>query len=92
MEIWADAYKQLLLADENADMTIELKVMASNTTIPVFYTDQDGTLLGYSNLEIPVDTTRFIENKIDELTSQGHFFDIEIIEGITQRLYYDESI
>ena len=46
MEIWADAYKQLLLADENADMTLELKVMASNTTIPVFYTDEEGELLG----------------------------------------------
>ena len=92
MEIWADAYRQLLLADENADMTLELKVMASNTTIPVFYTDDEGTLLGSSNLNIPSDTTAFISHKIEELTLQGHYFDIEIVEGLTQRLYYDESI
>ena len=92
MEIWADAYRQLLLADENADMTLELKVMASNTTIPVFYTDDEGTLLGSSNLNIPSDTTAFIGRKIEELTLQGHYFDIEIVEGLTQRLYYDESI
>lgn len=93
MEIWADAYKQLLLADDNADMTLELKVMASNTTIPVFYTDEEsGELLGYSNLEIPVDTAAFISGKVKELTEQGHYFDIEIVEGLTQRLYYDESI
>lgn len=92
MEIWADAYRQLLLADENTDMTIELKVMASNTTIPVFYTDQAGQLLGYGNLEIPVDTAAFIARKSRQLESEGHYFDIEIAEGITQRLYYDESI
>lgn len=92
MEIWADAYRQLLLADENTDMTIELKVMASNTTIPVFYTDQEGLLLGYGNLEIPVDTAAFIARKSRQLEAEGHYFDIEIAEGITQRLYYDESI
>lgn len=92
MEIWADAYRQLLLADDNADMTIELKVMASNTTIPVFYTDEEGVLMGSSNLEIPADTADFIASKVKTLTEQGHFFDIEIMEGLTQRLYYEESI
>lgn len=92
MEIWADAYRQLLLADDNADMTIELKVMASNTTIPVFYTDEEGVLMGSSNLEIPTDTADFIASKVKTLTEQGHFFDIEIMEGLTQRLYYEESI
>ncbi len=92
MEIWADAYRQLLLADENADMTLELKVMASNTTIPVFYTDDVGELLGWSNLDIPSDTIGFIRDKIEKLNLEGHYFDIEIVEGLNQRLYYDESI
>ena len=92
MEIWADAYRQLLLADENADMTLELKVMASNTTIPIFYTDDEGELLGFSNLDIPADTTAFIAQKVAQLTEEKHYFDIEIVEGLTQRLYYDESI
>lgn len=92
MEIWASAYRQLLLADEDADMTLELKLMASNTTIPVFYTDQDGELLGYGNIEIPADTAAFIARKIEELTAEGHYFDIDIVEGLTQRLYYEDSI
>lgn len=92
MEIWAEAYRQLLLADENANMALESKVMAGNTTIPVFYTDEDGYLLGYSNLEIPNDTVAFIVSKVEKLTAEGHFFNIEIEEGLTQRLYYEESI
>ena len=92
MEIWADAYRQLLLADEYADISIELKIIESNTTIPVFYTDDSGELLGYNNLDIPADTAAFIAQKIEELTSQERFFDIEIAEDLNQRLYYDESI
>lgn len=92
MEIWADAYRQLLLADEYTDMSMELKVMESNTTIPVFYTDEAGELLGYNNLIIPADTVSFIKKKISELTEQGRYFDIDIIEGFRQRLYYDDSI
>lgn len=92
MELWADAYRQLLLADENADMTIELKIMANNTTIPVFYTDEDNNLLGYGNLDIPADTASFIARKVEHLSAQGHYFEIEIGEGLNQRLYYDESI
>lgn len=92
MEIWAEAYRQLLLADENANMALESKVMASNTTIPVFYTDQDGYLLGYSNLDIPEDTATFIASKIEKLTAEGHYFNVEIVEGLSQRLYYEESI
>jgi len=92
MEIWAEAYRQLLLADENANMTLESKVLAGNTTIPVFYTDEDGSLLGYSNLSIPEDTVAFIASKVETLTAEGHYFNIEIEEGLTQRLYYEESI
>lgn len=92
MEVWADAYRHLLLADEYADMSMELKVMESNTTIPVFFTNEEGELLDYNNLEIPSDTTTFIAEKIKQLTAQHRYFDIEIMEGLKQRLYYDESI
>lgn len=92
MAIWAEAYQHFLLADENADMTMEQKVMAENTTIPVFFVSEDGELMGSSNLDIPVDTVEFIAAKVKSLTAQGHYFEIEIEEGFTQRLYYEESI
>lgn len=92
MEVWAEAYRQLILADVDADVTLELKVFESNSTIPVFYTDDEGSLLGYSNMEIPTDTATFIADKIRQLTAEEHYFDIEIAPGIMQHLYYDESI
>lgn len=92
VEIWANAYSQLLLAEEDADVSLELKIMEGNTTIPVFYTDDTGELLGSINLEIPQDTAAFIAHKIQVLTEQKRFFDVNVAPGLSQRLYYDESI
>ncbi len=92
MEIWADAYHQLLTAENDADMTLVLKVIDGNKTIPVFYTEEDGTLLGSNNITIPEDTISFIAHKREELTRKGNFFEINIMPGWRQYLYYDESI
>lgn len=92
VEIWANAYSQLLLAEEDADVSLELKIMEGNTTIPVFYTDDEGNLLGSINMDIPSDTTSFIDHKIKILTEQKRFFDVNVAPGLTQRLYYDESV
>lgn len=103
MELWADAYKQLILADNETDMTMQWQVIGSNTTIPVFYTETDGTILGFKNIEIPFthtmgkemtqeDTMAYLQTIIPELTEKGNFFEINIIDDWKQFLYYDESI
>lgn len=92
VEIWANAYSQLLLADEDADVSLELTILESNTTIPVFYTDDQGVLLGSINMTIPEDTVSYINHKIQILTEQKQFFEVQVSPGITQRLYYDESV
>lgn len=91
MEIWADAYRQLFIAEPDADMSLELKIIEGNHTIPVFFTDSVGTLLGSNNIEIPQDTATFISDNIKRLTAEGNYFEIEISDGWKQYLYYDES-
>ncbi len=91
VEIWANAYSQLLLAEEDADVSLELKIMEGNTTIPVFYTDDKGQLLGSINMFIPQDTATYISHKIQILTDKKRFFDVNVAPDLTQRLYYDES-
>lgn len=103
MELWADAYKQLILADDDADMSMQWQVIRSNTTIPVFYTEMDGTMLGYKNIEIPFtyafgrvlsaeDTVAYLQEIIPSLRENNCFFEINIIDDWKQYLYYDESI
>lgn len=92
VELWANAYRHFIAAADDTDMTLELAVMQSNTTIPVFFTDENGNLEGYNNLEIPKDTTGFISKKIAELKDKGQYFEIELSKDWHQYLYYDESI
>ncbi len=92
MELWADAYHQLLIDDGDADMSLILKIINENTTIPVFYTETDGTLLGSNNMVIPEDTATYISAKRKELTAKGNVFEIAISDDWKQYLYYDESI
>ncbi len=103
MELWADAYRQLILADNETDMSMQWEVIGSNTTIPVFYTDTDSLVLGYKNIEIPFyhsmgrdmdesDTMAYLQSIIPELAEKGNFFEINIADDWKQYLYYDESI
>ena len=91
MQIWAEAYRQLNRSEADADISLELKIIQANTTIPVFYTDVDGTLLGSNNIEIPEDTAAFLADKIPELKERGNFIEINITADEVQYLYYDES-
>lgn len=91
MEIWAEAYKHLFNAGNGTDVSLELKIIESNKNIPVLYTEEDGTVLGFLNYEVPADTASFFVEQIKEHTVEGRFF--EVNAGDThQYLYYGESI
>ena len=92
IELWAEAYQKIIMADTNADMSLELKIIEGNTTIPVFLTTPDGTLIDSNNLTIPSDTARFIAAKIKTLTASNNYFEISISDQWKQYLYYDESL
>lgn len=51
MEVWAEAMRSLTAADEKTDLTLVLKVINSNHTIPVVVTDAQGHTLAHRNLQ-----------------------------------------
>ena len=56
METWAEALNALNNADENTDMSLVLKVIQSNNTIPVIVMDSDGVVSDYRNIEMNAKT------------------------------------
>ena len=52
MEVWAEAMKNLQTADGNTDLTMVLKVLNANHTIPVIVADQAGEVQTYRNIEL----------------------------------------
>ena len=50
MEVWAEAMKNLQTADGNTDLTMVLKVLNANHTIPVIVVDQNEDVQTYRNI------------------------------------------
>lgn len=107
MEIWADATREILRAatEEGAGVDIDflLRILESNTTIPVLLTDDSGNILQHRNFVLPepVDSLtpsalsetneRYLRGKLSALAHSPNVIDIEAAPGITQHLYYEDS-
>ena len=52
MEVWAEAMRTLNNADENTDVTLVLKVLNGNNTIPVIVQYKSGEIQGFRNLKL----------------------------------------
>lgn len=81
MEIWAEATRQFILADENTDIDFVTSIIEGNNTIPVYMVDADGQLLISRNAAAQMPP-------IEELNGP---IEVKINDEITQYIYYDES-
>lgn len=52
MAVWADALRSLNKADEHMDLTLVLRVLEENHTIPVVVMDQDGQVVDFLNVDV----------------------------------------
>ena len=52
MEVWAEALRSLNKADENTDLSLVLKVLNENNTIPVIVMDSKGNVSEFRNLKV----------------------------------------
>ena len=77
MSVWADATRQLILADDEADIDFETSIIEKNTTIPVFICDKEGNILSSRNVSPNSKIGKHgpIELKIDEQTTQYIYWD-----------------
>jgi len=94
IEIWAEATRQLILADETTDMNFILKIIEGNTTIPVIITDENDSMVDYRNIKAPVKNSEdFFRTKIIQLKNKKPKLEIALKETNTkQYIYYDDSM
>ena len=87
-----------------ADIDFLLNIIQSNTTIPVLLTDSEGNILQQRNFDLPIknDTEtfglpsapknlEFLKAKLEALKSSSNVIEIEIADGFSQYLYYEDS-
>lgn len=108
MEIWADATREIIAPatgdGTGVDIDFLLRIIESNTTIPVLLTDDDGNILQYRNFNLPepIDSLApadlspaneaFLKHKLKSLAASPNSIDIIIEPGVAQHLYYEDSI
>ena len=92
MEIWAEATRQLVLADENTDISLYSSIIEANTTIPVYMTDADYHVILTRNVQEPkTDIEEFYAGKISHLRSTQAPIEVRVSPQVTQYIFYEES-
>ena len=92
VEIWAEATRLLLLADENTDVNFLLQIIEGNTTIPVIMTDEHDNMLSHRNISTPKNKEEeFLISKISKLKNDRQPIVFKLDDDSQQFIYYDES-
>lgn len=98
VEVWAEAMRSLIAADENTDLNLVLKVVNSNTTIPIVVLDGQNEILASRNIKpsLGTDSLTFIREQAREMRQSGHAMQMNLSQtdgGEADTIYicYGES-
>ena len=89
MEIWAEATR-LAASDTNTDGGLILKILQSNSSIPVIIVDSEDRVMGTAN--ISQKDSILLHKKYLEFKEIGNVIEVPIDEETKQYLYYDDSV
>lgn len=103
MEVWSEALRAISNADENIDLTLVLKVLTGNNTIPVIAIDKKGTIQTYRNISVyGKDTTAYLSKKLEEFKLINHKIRINLDSSAEMEqkdnggdyidVFYDDSL
>lgn len=104
MEVWAEAMRSLISADETTDLNLVLHVINGNHHIPIIVTDGDGQINTHRNLPLhpadESDSLRQLEALRLDMMAQGEHMTIDlepdpemgVERGETLHIYYRESL
>jgi two-component system, sporulation sensor kinase D len=92
MEVWADATRLTASMDSAVDMSLVLKIIQGNTTIPVVLCNDKDSIIADKNINFPDnDVESFKKAKVKELKSKNKIV-IDMGDNSFQYVYYDDSI
>lgn len=92
MEIWASAMKSLNNADPNTDMTLVLKILGENQSIPVIVTDAQGQLIESRNLPSSLTADNDILKEAKVMQQAGRTLRIDLTTDNTDTAAKDSYI
>lgn len=98
MEVWAEAMRALNVADDDTDLTLVLKVIDENHTIPVIVLNPQGGVQTYRNLDVPhdayPDSIHYVAAIGKRLLHEGRYIRIQLSDSLITDyidVCYDDS-
>ena len=93
IEIWAEATRQLILADSVTDIDFVSSIIENNTTIPVYIVNDHDSIIYSRNVKEPKrNVAEFYERKIASLKAKISPIEVRISSDLVQYIYYDDSM
>lgn len=93
MEVWTEAYRVLTTEDTDQNMSLILRIIEGNTSIPVILCDDSGNILSHRNIDVPEkNEDAFLHRKVEAFKAKNTPIAVEIGKNTYQYLYYDDSI
>jgi two-component sensor histidine kinase len=93
IEIWAEAGRVIVNEDTSLNMSLILRIIGGNSSIPVFLCDEQDNILQYRNINVPENgVDDFLSRKVKDFKGKNVPITIDIGDGTYQYLYYDDSV
>ncbi|MDH6311386.1 two-component system, sporulation sensor kinase D [Parabacteroides sp. PFB2-10] len=95
MEIFAEAQRSMLKEQNllETDMSLYLRIIEGNRTIPVILCREDDSILFSKNIDAPEDDPElFLQKKLASLKTKNPPIVMEIDQETVHYLYYDDSV
>ncbi len=91
MNLWANAQKTLINADENTDVELPLQIFSNNTSIPIILTEND-SIINTVNIDEVIVKNKIKANAfLSDLKNENEPIVIEYVPRKFQKLYYGNS-
>ena len=91
MNLWAQAQKTLINADENTDVDLTLLIFSNNTSIPIMLTEKDSIINAVNIDSTVMQSTEKSRLFLNKLKGENEPINIVYAPGRIQKLYYGNS-
>jgi len=92
VELWAEATRQLANSESGMDLSIALKVIIDNKTVPVILADKDNNVLSYVNLDsLKSQDQNFLIEQLEIMRRQNDSIEVSIGGDYFQYIYFKNS-
>ncbi len=93
VELWAEATKQLIMADFDQEVSFLTRIIQSNETVPVILVDEQGNIISSANLDSTrTNNEKYMRRQLEKMKDQHPPIEYEIPNVGKNIIYYKDSV